>query len=168
MIGIGGGSAALMQELAQRAGALLLHLLIQSVHTDRDLARFVILAAIRLAVGLKAAPLIEVEQRPADFEQRQFLVERAGAQGIGVFIRQPLSIGLIRRKQAIADQIFEERGLTLFEPVTPPSHGPRSTPIDRQRGPGLGIAPIAEDAGPHGEDADGIARAIQPQGRPTQ
>ena len=59
-------------------------------------------------------------------------------------------------------------GLTLFEPVTPPSHGPRSTPIDRQRGPGLGIAPIAEDAGPHGEDADGIARAIQPQGRPTQ
>src|SRR3546814_2649898 len=56
-----------VEELAERVGARLRHRLVERLGAAGDLAVLtVLLAALGLAVREKAAPLVEVEQRPAD------------------------------------------------------------------------------------------------------
>ena len=57
-----------------------------------------------LAVGEKAAPLIEMKQCAADMMRRQGPVQRLGAQLIGIEFFQFLARRFVRRHQAVRDQ----------------------------------------------------------------
>src|SRR3546814_15234308 len=88
-----------VEELAERVGARLRHRLVERLGAAGDLAVLtVLLAALGLAVREKAAPLVEVEQRPADLIGLEPFVERAGPQGIGIAVGDYIALSASARQ----------------------------------------------------------------------
>jgi hypothetical protein len=102
-----------------------------------------------------------MEQRAADMGQRQRLAQRAVPQFIRIEHRQLLARGRVVRQQARQGQMLQQRRLTLLEAVKQPPHGTGRAPIDRERGLGFRVPAIAEDPGAGGDDADGMAVAVE-------
>jgi hypothetical protein len=134
---------------------------VQPADADPNLARLVVLAAIRLAVGFEAAPLIEMEQRPADMGERQRLAQRARPQFVGIERHQRRACVRVGQQQACQGQMFQQRRLTLLEPVEQPAHGTGRAAIDRKLGLVFRIPAIAEDPRAGGYDPDGIAVTVE-------
>ena len=95
------GSVALARrpyELPERLGARVPHGFVQTQDPKSDLAVFLVFSAIRFAVGLEAASLVQVKQRSADMVQWKGFVQRQSAQWIGIERPKKFAFGGIGRK----------------------------------------------------------------------
>ena len=100
---------------------------------------------------------LEVKQRAADLVRGQRLVERFGAQDVGVERGKQLGLVGIGRHQAVLDQRIQERRPAPDIPIPPPPRRPCIAAIDRERGARLRIASFGKDADADIDDPVGLA-----------
>lgn len=98
-----------------------------------DLARLFGRGAVRLAIALKTAPLIQVKQCAAELGQRQRLVQASLSQHIGILRHQRFTGGRITRHQTgINERLHKAIASTQIAIASTP-HLAWPPPFHRQR-----------------------------------
>lgn len=158
------------EEFAQGAGILAFERLVKG--RDPRLHRTGLgLACIGDPVRLEAAALVEMEDGTADLVQRERMIERPGAQPVGIEPFQRLACLRVGRHQPGLDQGLHQPLLAFEKTVAAAAGRAGLAPVRRQRGLGLGIAPRlvigCEDADARVEHSVRIAVSIQRDGAPA-
>ena len=100
--------------------------------------------------------------------RRQRLVQRLGAQRIGIDALQRFSGGVFGRHQAMLDQQGHEIAAAPKVAVAPPPHSAGGAPAGSIGLFGLRIAPIRKNAHPAWAKAYRVAVGIEPDDEPAQ
>jgi len=95
------------EELAIGASTSFRHGSVQSLHSCGDLA-FIGILAVSLAIGFKAAPLVQVKERASDFAGGQGFVQRLYTQDIRIVDFQRLAFRLVGRHQPRVDHLGQQ------------------------------------------------------------
>ena len=107
---------ACSKEFTERVSTSLGHGLVERLRAAGDLAfRAVLLPALRFAVGLEAATLVEVEERAADFMRFEPIGQGANAQSVGIAFGNQFSFlrvvsGLVARDAPVVPEPLDPTG----------------------------------------------------------
>ena len=126
-----------------------------------------VLAAARLAVGLEAAPLVQVEEGAAQFVRLERLAgDGALPQRVGVAARQLLALFHVCGHQAERDERAQQFAPARQVAVAASALATRKAAALGERLAFLRRAPVGEDAAAHSDDAARVAVRVKRDRRP--
>nr|WP_296520005.1 hypothetical protein [Rhodoplanes sp.] len=160
-----------MEKFAECSCPGFFDLLSQSIDSDRDLADVVVTTAIRLAVRLETAALVEMKNGPADLMERQSFIEGPCPQCERIEALHGVTLGRVFWQQAVKIKVLEQCGLPPLETIPPATHGACGAAFYSE-GCALQISPagraaIAEDSRSSAEDLDGRSGLIESKSTPS-
>ena len=132
------------EPLAHRAATRFLQLRAQGANGLLERAAVVVFL-VCLAVALKTAPLIQMEQRPTEFFRGQRLFKSLGAKLIRIQCLQLFACTFVLGEETVLHQFRQHPLFALEQTISTTAHSASRTARDGERAAILGIAPITKN-----------------------